>query len=108
MVDFAYDGTVAWTPLPVETTDDQVADRLDEVLDLLQCADMWLMPHLHRITETYLLRHFATLVRIDNVEAVREEAQKARAFTVVRECEVFLEKNRRFVDMFKDGVDVRA
>ena len=108
MVDFAYDGTVAWTPLPVETTDDQVADRLDEVLDLLQCADMWLMPHLHRITETYLLRHFATLVRIDNVEAVREEAQKARAFTVVGECEVFLEKNRRFVDMFKEGIDGRV
>lgn len=105
MVDFAYDGTVAWIPLPVEATNDQVADRLDEVLDLLQCADMWLVPHLHKTTETYLLRHFATLVRIDNVEAVKEEAQKARAFMVVRECEVFREKNRTFVDMFRDGVD---
>ena len=104
MVDFAYDGTVSWTPLPAETTNDQVADRLDEVLDLLQCADMWLMPHLHKITERYLLRHFATLVRIDNVEDVREEARKARAFQVVSECEVFFERNRTFVDMFKDGV----
>ena len=105
MVDFAYDGTVKWTPLPGEASNDQVADRLDEVLDLLQCADMWLVPHLHKITETYLLRHFATLVRIDNVEAVREEAVKGRAFMVVRECEVFREKNRTFVDMFREGVD---
>ena len=29
-------GTIAWTPLPPKRTDDQIADRLDELLDLLQ------------------------------------------------------------------------
>ncbi|KAL8786962.1 MAG: hypothetical protein Q9195_007974 [Heterodermia aff. obscurata] len=102
MVDFAYHGTVHWPPLS-GGTNDEVADRLDEVLDLLQCADMWLMERLHAVTERYLLRNFRTLVRIDNVVEVREEALRARAGRVVRECEVFGERNRGFVRLFREG-----
>ena len=102
IVDFAYDGTVTWQSLPAEPTDDQIADRLDELLDLLQASDMWLMPQLHIITETHLLQNFKLFVRIDNVEPVLERAKEARAFTLVDECTFFRDQNRKFVDMYKD------
>ena len=106
IVDYAYDGTVIWTPLPDERTWDQIADRLDEILDLLQVADMWFMPHLKTITENHLLtpENFKLYVRIDNVEPVMKRASKIRAKKLVDLCELYRDHNQGFVDLYKDSV----
>lgn len=106
IVDFAYDGTVLWTPLPEEPTNDQIANRLDEILDLLQAADMWIMPHQKMITENHLRmpENFRVNVRIHNVEGVLEEALKARADGLAEQCRLYRDDNRKFVDLFRDGL----
>lgn len=59
MVDFAYTGTVDWPPLADQTDTDEVASRLDDLLDLLQATDMWFLDRLHQIAEDYIIENGA-------------------------------------------------
>lgn len=102
MVDFAYGITVVWPHLPAEPSNDQIADRVDELLDLLQGTDMWLMKGLHDITEQYFFDQFDVLVRPDNVERVKEEASAGNAHHLEKTCADYIEDNLRFVKMFRD------
>lgn len=102
MVDFAYGLTVVWPHLPAEPSNDQIADRVDELLDLLQGTDMWLMKELHSITEQYFIDHSNVLVRPDNVERVKEEASAANAHHLEKMCADYIEDNLKFVRMFRD------
>ncbi|KAL8934658.1 MAG: hypothetical protein Q9211_005115 [Gyalolechia sp. 1 TL-2023] len=97
LVDFAYTGEVRWPPLRNRDEIDAVADALDELLDLLRAADMWLMDLVHDLTERYLLDHCETFIRPDNVESVQELADSARATHLVAHCSEFIRVNARFV-----------
>jgi hypothetical protein len=46
MVDFAYSGSFEWSSMEVLETDDveMIADKLDNLLDILIGADSWIMP----------------------------------------------------------------
>lgn len=57
MVDFAYAGTVNWPPLTDPMDTDEVASRLDELLDLLQATDRWFLDRLHQLAEDYIIDH---------------------------------------------------
>lgn len=102
IVDFAYGLTVVWPHLPAEPSNDQIADRVDELLDLLQGTDMWLMKELHSITEQYFVDNFNVLVRPDNVERVKEEASAGNAHHLEKTCADYIEDNLQFVTMFRD------
>lgn len=97
MIDFAYCGTVDWAPVPDKKDHERVAERVDELLDLLQGADMWLMEKLHAIVQEHFIDHFDTYVRPDNVLAVMKELRAARAARVVTECEGYVSENKEFV-----------
>lgn len=57
MVDFAYTGTADWPPLADQTDTDEVASRLDDLLDLLQATDMWFLDRLHQLAEEYIIEN---------------------------------------------------
>ncbi|KAL8802700.1 MAG: hypothetical protein Q9182_003658 [Xanthomendoza sp. 2 TL-2023] len=102
IVDFAYTGEVTWPILDNAEDFDEVADKLDELLDLLRGADMWLMEALHDLTERHLLENSETYVRPDNVDSVKELAEVARAKHLVKHCEEFILNNAEFVQDCRD------
>ena len=102
MVDFAYDGVASWSALSDKNDNNEVADRLDELLDLLQGTDKWGMEPLHRLAEDYMLENAAVYIRIDNVEDVRSVAQEVRALDVVSHCNEFIADNAKFVALCRD------
>ena len=102
IVDFAYGIPVVWSHLSADPSNNEIADRLDELLDLLQAADMWLMKELHSNTEQYVIEHFSTYVRPDNVEAVKKEANVAKAYHLEKTCADFIEDNLAFVKLYRD------
>ncbi|KAL8682796.1 MAG: hypothetical protein Q9186_001218 [Xanthomendoza sp. 1 TL-2023] len=102
IIDFAYTGEVSWPSLDNTADFNEVADKLDEVLDLLRGADMWLMEALHDLTEQHLLETSETYVRPDNVDSVKELAEEARARHLVKHCEEFIAKNAEFVQDCRD------
>ncbi|KAL8986736.1 MAG: hypothetical protein Q9177_003996 [Variospora cf. flavescens] len=98
MIDFAYTGEVQW-PRPRNEEDvNEVADVLDELLDLLKGADKWIMRRLHDLTEERLLDQSHIFVRPDNVEDVKDLAKEARAERFAAHCERFRKANERFVE----------
>ncbi|KAL8770273.1 MAG: hypothetical protein Q9209_003909 [Squamulea sp. 1 TL-2023] len=102
IVAFAYTGEVSWPVLDNAEDINEVADKLDELLDLLRGADMWLMESLHDLTERHLLDKSDTYVRPDNVDSVKELAEVARAKHLVRHCEEFIRVNAQFVQDCRD------
>lgn len=107
MVEFAYTGVVEWPRLQDGEDINEVADILDELLDLLNGANMWLMDMLHDLTERYILDNSETFIRPDNVDSVKELADAARAKCLVGHCDEFISVNTRFVqdcrDMKREG-----
>ncbi|KAL8724778.1 MAG: hypothetical protein Q9166_007756 [cf. Caloplaca sp. 2 TL-2023] len=105
IVDFAYTGEVSWPILGNADDVNEVADKLDELLDLLRGADMWLMEMLHEHAERYLLDKSETYVRPDNVDSVKELSEIANAKQLVRHCEEFIRDNAQFVQDCRDMKD---
>ena len=93
MVDFAYTGTVDWPSVQTPPDKDDVAETLDELLDLLHATDRWLLKTLHVMTEDVILDKAEILVRADNVDAVREIARDANALGLVAHCDEFIRLN---------------
>ena len=102
IVDFAYTGEVNWPRLQDREDIIEVADALDELLDLLRGADMWLIDMLHDLTERYLLDNSETFIRPDNVDSVKELADGARASQLKTHCDEFIRVNARFVQDCRD------
>ncbi|KAL8996975.1 MAG: hypothetical protein Q9169_003626 [Polycauliona sp. 2 TL-2023] len=102
IVDFAYTGEVNWPVLRNAEDIDEVADNLDELLDLLRGADRWVMETLHDLTERHLLDKSETYVRPDNVDSVKEAAEEAQAKHLVKHCEEFIRVNQQFVQDCRD------
>ncbi|KAL8825253.1 MAG: hypothetical protein Q9191_004522 [Dirinaria sp. TL-2023a] len=105
MVKFAYTGTTSLPPLQDTPSTEKIADRLDELLDLLRGADRCIMKRLHSITEQSLLEKFHTYVRANNVVAAKAEASKARAFDLEKACQDLIDDNLEFVRLFEEGKD---
>ncbi len=102
IVAFAYTGKVNWPVLANAEDNDEVADKLDELLDLLRGADRWVMEALHDLTERHLLSTSQNFIRPDNVDDVKEAAAEARAKRLVSFCEAFIRLNAQFVQDCRD------
>jgi len=101
VVDFTYADIFDWTPMRVTDFDgvDEIADRLDDLLDLLTAADRFLMPALTVQAEDELLRAGRSFIRIDNVLDVRTRAAEANAHHLENACTEFYEQNKVPVDL---------
>jgi hypothetical protein len=100
MIDFAYTGEYIGPQLKDPNNNDEIADVLDELLDLLDGSNMWLLTRLHTKVEDFLLEagNSKDYVRVDNVVDVRECADHARALRLRKHCEDFIEANRSLVE----------
>ncbi len=98
MIDFAYTGIVDWPQVHDSENNDEIAKKLDELLDLLQATDMWLLETLHTMTEDKIIDNAATYVRPDNVESVRDIAKDANASSLTSHCDAFIADNSGFVE----------
>ncbi|CZR65285.1 uncharacterized protein PAC_15185 [Phialocephala subalpina] len=85
VVEFTYADIFDWTPMRVEDEDavGVIADRLDDLLDLLTAADRFIMPALTTQAEDELLRAGRSFIRIDNVLDIRTRAAEANAHHVM-------------------------
>ncbi|KAL8648970.1 MAG: hypothetical protein Q9226_005770, partial [Calogaya cf. arnoldii] len=102
MVDFAYTGEVTW-PEPDHPEDmNEVADKLDDLLDLLHGASNWIMDTLHDLTERHILDESETYIRPDNVDDIKKVAELARAKHLVKFCDDYIQANQQFVQDCRD------
>ena len=105
MIDFAYTGEFHWPELQdPENNNAEIADRLDELLDLLDGTNMWMLDRLHGMTQDFLTSQSwsAVYVRVDNVNGIKERAQGARASRLVKHCEDFESANSEFVEALRN------
>lgn len=104
MIDFAYTGDFQWPQLQDPEDNTEIADRLDELLDLLDGTNMWMLDRLHGMTQDFLTSQSwsAIYIRVDNVNEIRERAQGARAGRLVKHCEDFELANSEFVEAFRN------
>ena len=109
MIDFAYTGEFKWPRLQDPEDNTEIADRLDELLDLLDGTNMWMLDRLHGMTQDFLTSQSwsAIYIRVDNVNAGKERAREARASRLLKHCVDFELANSEFVEAFKnDGSEV--
>jgi hypothetical protein len=57
MVDFAYTGEIEIEQVMDRTNNDEIAERLDDLLDLLRSTDMWILEYLHQLVEDQVIDH---------------------------------------------------
>lgn len=57
MVDFAYTGEIEFEQVMDQTDNDEIAERLDDLFDLLRSADMWILEQLHQLIEDQVIDH---------------------------------------------------
>ncbi|KAL9099438.1 MAG: hypothetical protein Q9163_005063 [Psora crenata] len=103
MVDFAYGVAYTGPELMDKEDENEVADKLDEILDLLVCSDSWQMLRLRDQVEDYLTEtsNATTYRRADNVEFVKDIAGKANAKRLVMHCENYMRMNRDGMERLK-------
>ncbi|KAL8934279.1 MAG: hypothetical protein Q9216_005988 [Gyalolechia sp. 2 TL-2023] len=102
VVDFAYTGEVRWPELRDSQDPSEVSDALDELLDLLRVADMWLMDTLHRLTEQHLLEMDEVFIRLDNVKDIRPIVEAANARYLVQHCDNYIRANPQILEDYED------
>ena len=109
MIDFAYTGSFEWPQLQDPDNNAQIADNLDELLDLLDGTNMWMLDRLHSMTQDFLTSQSwsAIYIRVDNMTAVKDRAQEARAERLLKHCKDFEITNLDFVEALEnDGSEV--
>lgn len=57
MVDFAYTGEIEFRQVTDRANNDEIAERLDDLLDLLRSTDRWILEYLHQLTEDHVIDH---------------------------------------------------
>ena len=108
MIDFAYTGSFEWPQLQDPENNTQIADNLDELLDLLDGTNMWMLDRL-RMTQDFLTSQSwsAIYIRVDSVTAIKDRAQEARAERLLKHCKDFGLANLDFVEALEnDGSEV--
>ena len=103
MIDYAYTGVFQKPNITASTSTETIADTLDELLDLLNTTNYWLMTRLHDEVDAYLSssqrRRF--FVRAENVSAVMDRAETARAERLVQWCKLFKAGNADIVRLLE-------
>ena len=103
MLDSAYGRDFSAPELRNPNDNDEKANNLDHMLDLLICTDAWQMARLHSQVEDYLTEpgNAAIYRRADNVEDILAIAKLARASRVVKSCEAYIQHNQKGMSIMK-------
>ena len=100
MIDYAYEDEINWKEMEVSDNDDANTKetKLNLLLDLAKGADYWLITELKSQAEDMILVAGKMLINLDNVEEVRERAERVGASAVEEMCDQFIEQNQAIVD----------
>ena len=60
MIDFAYINIINWSLIHDFKNNDEIMKKLNELLNLLQMIDMWLLEILHTMTENKIIKNATT------------------------------------------------
>ena len=103
MLDFAYGIDFVGPELENPGDVKEIADRLDEMLELLRAADSWQMLRLRDQVEDFLTDTAnATIYRCaDNVDSIRDIAAQANAARLVTDCNNYIQRNAEGLDRMK-------
>lgn len=101
VVDFAYTDAFVWENMQVHDDDtvETIANKLDDLLDLLEAANYFVMPNLKSQVENQILIPAKLFIREHNVLGVLSRASDAKAPRVEAYCKRFYEGNKEAVDL---------
>ena len=79
--------------------EDEVNNRLDHYLAILELSNVWDITALRAHIENRILNYADKFIRVENVSAVLDLAERYEAIDLMDFCENFMEKNRRVVEL---------
>ena len=97
MIDFAYIDIVNWPQIHDFENNDEIAKKLNELLNLLQMTNMWLLEILHTMIKSKIIDNVTTDVRSDNVKLIWNIAKNANAWSLTSHCNAFIANSSNFV-----------
>ncbi len=97
MINFAYIDIVDWSQIHDFKNNDKIAKKLDELLNLLQMINMWLLKILHTMIESKIIDNATTDVRSNNVKLIQDIAKNVNAWSLTSHCNAFIVNSSSFV-----------
>ncbi len=97
IIDFTYIDIVDWSQIHDFENNDKITKKLNELLNLLQTTDMWLLKILHTIIESKIIDNATTDVRSDNVKLIQDIAKNVNAWSLTSHCNAFIANSLSFV-----------
>ncbi len=79
MINFAYINIVNWSQIYDFENNDEIMKKLNELLNLLQTINMWLLEILHTMIKSKIIDNVITDVRSDNVESIQDITKNVNA-----------------------------
>ena len=101
LVAFAYGTPYTGPALQNEEDAEEIANNLDEILDVLVCANAWQMDDLRNQVEDFLIDTAGIYRRADNVEELKRIATEANASRLVQDCDEYMKLNKVALERLK-------
>ncbi|KAH0563531.1 hypothetical protein GP486_001901 [Trichoglossum hirsutum] len=101
MLDFAYHDRLDFQSLQAHSGDEpsEIADKLDDLVDLLAGANEWLMTRLHSEVEYQIMTSARLYVRPDNVRGVLRVAEETNSKELEGYCKEYIAKNSKTMEV---------
>jgi len=99
MIDFAYINIVNWSQIHDFENNNEIAKKLNKLLNLLQIINMWLLKILHTMIESKIIDNVIIDVRSDNVEfeLIWNIAKNVNAWSLTSHCNAFIANSLNFM-----------
>ncbi len=97
MIDFAYIDIVNWSQIHDFENNDEITKKLNELLNLLQMINMWLLKILHTMIESKIIDNAITDIKSDNVEFIQNIAKNVNAWSLTSHYNAFIANSLSFV-----------
>jgi hypothetical protein len=101
-IEWVYNGFLELDDGVLEDLDD-VQNRLDHYLDVLELSNVWDIAELRGHIENRILTYASKFIRVENVSDVSDIATRYNATNLEEFCESFIEKNERVVELVESS-----
>jgi hypothetical protein len=105
VIQWVYNGVLVLDDGNLQGASNDVENRLDHYLEVLELADMWDIEELRRHVENRILTRASVFIRVENVLNVRDIARRCNANLVVDYCEEYFQKNKDVVELVGEDFD---
>jgi hypothetical protein len=98
VIEWVYNGFLSLDDGSLDSTE-EVGNRLDHYVEILQLAHMWDISELKTHVENRVLSQANIFIRVENVLAVRTLAGQCNANLLSECCEAFYQQNRDIIEL---------